>query len=209
MPRPCSIDLHNDDPSLFDVTHPVPRTLRPDVNHRTNPLISNPIQDNIRIIGSMDAAALFPSVNQDMAAGAVMDTAMELGMDFKEHNQDLITKTTSLICSKEEQVKYNLDHVLPTPNSRTTLNSFIKSPKDSQFSPAVNVPDNVQSNAIVSLALSGSVKACMANNFYKLGGRIMKQYDGGSIGADLTNEVSCLYMIRWDSMFLKMIKKSI
>ena len=47
----------------------------------------------------------------------------------------------------------------------------------------------------------------MSNHFYKIGDEIKKQTDGGAIGVDLTNEVACLYMLRWDRKFRRKLRR--
>ena len=47
----------------------------------------------------------------------------------------------------------------------------------------------------------------MCHLYYQIGGEIKRQSDGGSIGVDLTNEVCCLNMVKWDRKYLKKLKK--
>ena len=201
------IDGYNTDPDLFNIIPPVQHDLRPRLYPNPNPRISNPIQDNVRIIGSMDACALFPSVKRHMAMEAVVKSAMELNFCYEGAKVELFSKLAALLCTREELKKLNLDQVVPTAVSTTTVNSFTKSPKDSQFDPAPHSPNARQSNTIVSLALSKTVNACMYYHYYKLGNTIKRQSDGGAIGVDLTNEVSCLFMLRWDRRFKSKLKK--
>ena len=72
------IDKINSDPNLRNMNDPPRPVLR---NRSNDPRISNPIQDNKLTIGSMNAAALFPSVKQHMAMEATIKPAIEL--DFK------------------------------------------------------------------------------------------------------------------------------
>ena len=89
------IDSHNDnytkDPTEYEQL-PVPRSLRPRDDPRPNPRISNPIQSDTKIIGSMDACALFPSVKQNMAVEAVVKTSVELKYNFPGAHKDIFSK---------------------------------------------------------------------------------------------------------------------
>ena len=46
-------------------------------------------------------------------------------------------------------------------------------------------------------------KTTMSNHFYKLGGEIYNQSDGGSRGMDMTSTATSIYMIGWDADFLE------
>ena len=47
----------------------------------------------------------------------------------------------------------------------------------------------------------------MYHHYYKLGESIKRQNDGGAIGVDLTKEIACLYMIRWDRKFRRRLRR--
>ena len=52
-----------------------------------------------------------------------------------------------------------------------------------------------------------SVKTVLENHFFTLGGRVMKQVDGGCIGVDMTVELAAIYMLIWDLSLLTKLKK--
>ena len=43
----------------------------------------------------------------------------------------------------------------------------------------------------------------MSNHFYKVGGEIYKQSEGGSMGMDMTYTATNIYIIGWDADFLE------
>ena len=57
-------------------------------------------------------------------------------------------------------------------------------------------------------ALIGMMEVCMSNHMYTIGGDIRIQGDGGSIGSDLTGEVTRIYMIQWEEELKKRCKKA-
>ena len=95
-----------------------------------------------------------------------------------------------------------LADVVPTPKSKTTLNSFVsqrgtkrKIHGESQFFPAKRLPNSKEMKRLMGLLMSYTVKTCMSNHFYTIEGDIRKQSEGGSIGSDLTGEAARLFMI--------------
>ena len=53
-----------------------------------------------------------------------------------------------------------------------------------------------------------TVEFCMSNHFYTIGGDIRQQSDGGSIGSNLTGEVTRIYMLQWEEILKKKCKKA-
>ena len=46
----------------------------------------------------------------------------------------------------------------------------------------------------------------MCNHFYSIGGIKRKQADRGAIASDMTGEVSRMYMLDWDEVFMNKLK---
>ena len=169
--------------------------------------VDSDIQDNIRVTGSMDACGLFPAIKRCMAIKAVIDSAKELKINYSETDPDVFIKMAALMCPREEIITHGLDDVVPVPKSTTTLNSYTHHPSNNQFQTTKQAPTPDQLNIIISLAISRSVNEAMLHHYYSIGGCIKRQADGGAIGVDLTNEVSCLYMLRWDREFREKMKR--
>ena len=51
------------------------------------------------------------------------------------------------------------------------------------------------------------VASAMRNQYFNIGGEIYKQSDWGSIGLDLTGEISSIYMLLWDEKFRQTVRK--
>ena len=47
----------------------------------------------------------------------------------------------------------------------------------------------------------------LSNHYYTFDNQIYKQSKGGSIGSELTGEVSRVYMLRWDRKLMKKLEK--
>ena len=124
-----------------------------------------------------------------------------------EQTQSCFSKATGLLCDRNQLSAFGVDNLAHVPVPTTTLNSFITKPKEKQFVPLDPLPNVSQLNTLVTLVLGESVRSCMSHHYYSIGGQIKRQTDGGAIGVDLKNEVSCLYMLRWDRSYRNKLNK--
>ena len=100
-----------------------------------------------------------------------------------------------------------MDHLLPTAKGTTTLNSFTKKNKITQFTCEKIQYTQYEKRLLLGAAVSVAVYQVMDNHYFKIGGSIHKQSDGGSIGMDLTVELASIYMLLWDEKFKKKCSK--
>ena len=61
---------------------------------------------------------------------------------------------------------------------------------------------------MLALAVAFGVQATLSSHTYMVGDTIFHQMAGGPIGLELTGAVSRPYMLRWDRMYLKKVKKA-
>ena len=103
--------------------------------------------------------------------------------------------------------KSRIRQFIAKPKGNTTFNSLLKSPKDSQFYGKPPLPandmDQNDTRMFLGIAIGYGVKCVMKNHFFKIGGRIFRQRDGGAIGLDLTVEIASLYMSMWEYEYLE------
>ena len=57
-----------------------------------------------------------------------------------------------------------------------------------------------------SLLVAAGVEVVMYHHYYTIGGQIRRQTDGGAIGSDMTGEVTRVYMLDWDDIFISRCK---
>ena len=57
------------------------------------------------------------------------------------------------------------------------------------------------------MAIRKASHTVLSNHFYTFGGSIRRQTKGGSIGSELTGEISRIYMLRWDRKFLTKLRR--
>ena len=81
-----------------------------------------------------------------------------------------------------------LDSFLPKPKGTTTLLSFLRENKPSQFTAADKPISELTQQYVKDLigaTLAKATEAAMTNHYYEVGGNLYKQTDGGSMGVDL------------------------
>ena len=109
-------------------------------------------------------------------------------INWENINKAQLVKQIGLTYSKEFLKNEKLSDVVPQPNTRTTLNSFIfqrgtvrKTDEDSQFVPANRFPNSDETVKLIGLLVADTVKVCMLNHYYTIGGDIQRKSEGGSI----------------------------
>ena len=166
------------------------------------------IQSEKRTILSMDVAALYPSCHMDPTSKNIEVAIKHCGLTFKEIDKKYLSQYISIITGG--QVHQDMKKLILDAKNRTTLNSFLNNPKPSQFNKEADTPpEQISDNEVrqlLALGVAKTVKVVMGNHFYKIGGNVYKQNDGGSIGLDLTVELASIYMILWDERFIRKCK---
>ena len=69
------------------------------------------------------------------------------------------------------------------------------------------MPGEKEKRSLLGLALGKGVEKVLSNHYYTFDNQIYKQSNGGSIGSELTGEVSRVYMLRWDRKLMKKLDK--
>ena len=156
----------------------------------------------------MDVAALYPSCKMDPTSKHIEVAIKQRGLTFKEIDSKYLSSYISVLTGGN--VAPDIKRLIPEAKKRTTLNSFVTNPKTSQFNKPADVPPEQLSDTdvrkLLALGVAKTVKVVMGNHYFKIGGKIYKQTDGGSIGLDLTVELASIYMTLWDERFLKKCK---
>ena len=166
------------------------------------------IQSDKRTISSMDVAASYPSCKMDPTSKNIEVAIKQCGLVFKEIDTKYLSQFIAVI--NDGFVTPDIKRPLPEAKQRTTLNSFVTNPKPSQFCSDAEVPpeniSDIEVRKLLALGVSKAIKTVMGNHFFKIGGKMYKQTDGGSIGLDLTVELASIYMTLWDERFMKKCK---
>ena len=124
-----------------------------------------------------------------------------------------VGKYLAVMMTEEEITAEGLRHVVPRRREgvrrlrRITIRYLHQKKNSTKWLPARR-PGVRQQRRMLALAISFGVKMVMSNHTYKLGDRIYLQAQGGPIGLELTGAVSRPFMMRWDKMYLKKVKKA-
>jgi hypothetical protein len=165
-----------------------------------------------RIIGSMDAKALYPSIVKKLASSSAKKAIQETEMMIENVNITMLTRLVAMKTTVEEIEEEGLADVVPRPKARTTFRSFAnpkgnskRSEGSNQFEAAAREPTGEQVKKLLGMAVGTAIEECMDRHFYKIGGKIYRQRKGGSIGSSLTGETARVFMLEWDKLFLKKV----
>ena len=158
-------------------------------------------QTTQRVLASMDVVGLYPNITKLMAKQAVQQAISQSTLEMKSIDKEILVKYIALTSTRQEIHDVNLQNQVPVPNSRTSLNSWMKSPKTTQFSTYQPIENDQQLKSAMALALGDMVQQAMNNHYFKIGDNIYRQSDGSAIGSDLSGEVARIYMLLWDLMF--------
>ena len=122
------IEAFNDENGDKDIRVSIPRDCKND----------GEIQGREWVCGSMDVAALFPSITAELSKKYRMEAFMESKLEFGGIDWEHVIKYASLNCDRKIFEKYKLSLKIPIPKGTTTLSSYINNRKDSQFKTKVN-----------------------------------------------------------------------
>jgi hypothetical protein len=167
-----------------------------------------------RVVGSMDAKALYPSIVAKMAGDASGEAIVESTLEFKNIDVNKLAKLVAMKVPRDVIEENGLKNVVPIPKGTTTFNSFAnprgntrKVKGVNQFYKTREEASKAQEKMMIGMVVDEAVKECMENHYYRIGGKIYRQSKGGSIGSTLTGETSRVYMLKWDKLFLRKLKK--
>ena len=164
------------------------------------------LQGSKVVTGSMDVKALYPHCKQVRCCSIILETFKNSKLVFPDVDILFLTKFVSLVAGRTGQ---DIDRFLPKPRPRTTLQSWLREDKETQFTPAdtphmdMNASDT---RTLIGWAVSCSIKMVFSNHFFKFGGKAYRQLDGASMGMDLAVELCLIYMLVWDKMFLNKVE---
>jgi hypothetical protein len=183
--------------------------LREQVSRRAKPEIQR-VKD--RVIGSMDAKALYPSIIKELASKAAVESIRDSDLKLTNINVKRLGRFVALRVSREEIAEAGLEDVVPVPKTKTTFNSFTNprgrsrtTDGDNQFVESKSKPSESEVKHLLGLAVGVAIEECMSKHFYTIGGKVYRQGRGGSIGSALTGETARMFMITWDRKFLTRI----
>lgn len=160
------------------------------------------------VVGSMDVEALYPSLQWAASCQELLLAAKESRIHLRNFNFQEICRYVALTCSGPEIRAQGMSEFVPkvlpggslAKSGRMGYQGELSSPPDQQ-------PGDREKWSLLGFALGKGTEKCLANHYYNFGGEIYRQTKGGSIGSELTGEISTVYMTRWDRKSLKKLRK--
>ena len=150
------------------------------------------------VVLSMDAKALFPSIEIDRSAEVVYELMMESEIVYGNICDDEMTRYAAVVFDNDTIQKYGLqDYVMrrksnhgvkPTVVGREMEDPW--SPKSSSWLKPAKPLNDYMRRKMLSALVSEEIRFVMKRHLFRFGEKFYKQMDGGSIGSVLTGEVS-------------------
>ena len=157
----------------------------------------------------MDVKALYPSIQWDRGSAEIGRGIKESKIKFEELNPKELVQYIAVTHSRKEIEKAGFSKLVPNKLTGTNLRLAARENDQSHLFDwtDIGVPDNQELKSLLGMAIKKGVHTCLSNHYYTFGGQIRRQSKGGSIGSELTGEVSRLYMLRWDKKYLAKLRR--
>ena len=177
-------------------------------------IFNNQNKKNMNII-SMDVKALYPSLDIKIVAATVCHIYETCKLEIKGIVWQEACKYLALVLRPEEIAELGLEDVVPrrrhnrgrppgitTSEVRYGLHEAVTEGK-SVFLEPDRAPNKDEERKILGKCLEIMTLACVENHTYLFNEETRLQMKGGAIGLKVTQSLARLYMLWWDSQFLK------
>ena len=170
-------------------------------------LTEQPVEVNGMFVGSLDAEALYPSLNIVESSKMCEERVMASGMIFEGVDYGWATRYVALNMSQEDINREKLYKIIPRRKSRAGQRPTVRTYTEEESKVRwryVRTPEQLtqlEKKRIMSKVVGIMVRATMDNHYYKWDQDIKRQVTGGGIGLRGTGSVSRVVMDRWLLMF--------
>ena len=146
-------------------------------------------------IYSMDATALYPSLEIKRTAEYVMEIMTESKLEIKSVDYGELGRYLAYITSEEEVVELGLEEVIAKRRKKGSRKPTITGPElmksfagESEVWVIERRPNELEKRLMLALAVSKDVEEVLTNHVFTFTGEVFKQIKGGAIG----NEPTCV-----------------
>jgi hypothetical protein len=162
-----------------------------------------------KVIGSMDVAALYPSINIERSMEIIEKNIIEskLKVDVSVNDMDMHIVSTH---SQKQIDEKGLGEVCSRRRSNRGVRPGItgammtgteKEREECQsWEPPVREPNDVEKKKMLAMVICQSASFVMKNHVYSTEDILRKQSKGGAIGLRMTGEIARIVMIEYDSI---------
>ena len=163
------------------------------------------------VLGSMDVAALYPSLDIDHTTEIVCQQFMESDTKITGVNYVEVILYIALNKTKEEIEELGLTEKCPKrkykKGPRPNMTECGAKDRPEGYEPW-EIPDTTnytenERRQLITIALGIALKIIMKNHIYKFDKEIRRQKEGGAIGLELTGQLAKIYMIWWDKQYIR------
>ena len=178
-------------------------------------------------IFSMDAAALYPSLNLEDIKDAVWDLVTTSNFDFKHIDSKQLCKFVAVNYLRETLVKVKVISTIPkrqveidgTERGRPsmayldsdhysrTVNGQTEKNVEKWVWNGVKEPSLIQRKKLVALMLTKTLELTLTNHLYQFDGDLYRQLVGGPIGENLTQVCAKIVMKKFTKIYKNKLNK--
>ena len=167
------------------------------------------------IIGSMDAKALYPSLDVDFAVEKCLEIIMESDAEFNNIDTDELGLFIALTSMNDNPVPTAVQNVCPTRLKRqgkptltgTTMGKNYEG-RWSGWQKCERKPNSSkQIREMVTFALGITLRTVLKKHIYTFNSKCYKQSEGGAIGVAVAGDVAVLFMSWWDRQLLQRLSQ--
>ena len=159
------------------------------------------------VIMSMDATALFPSIQIERSSEAVRKLIEESTIRLNDINEEELSRYLAVVLSDEEIQKHNFQDLVmvrkyrkgmkPRVTGREMSFYWQKKVEESSWLQASRNPNEFELRRMLAVAVAWDVQRVMQCHVFGFMGKAYRQLEGGSIGIELTGIVSKVRMVLW------------
>ena len=172
-------------------------------------LKSGEVPPNGVFVGSLDAEALYPSLDTNKCAQICEDRVLASKINFEGVDYSWATRYVALNMTQDEINRARLHRIIPRKKaksgSRPTVRTWEDEEKKERWvyrkGKAPNQMTELDKKRVISKVIGIMIRTTMDNHFYKWGEDVKKQVRGGGIGIRGTGSISRVTMDLWIQMF--------
>ena len=172
------------------------------------------IDNEEKVIGSMDVKALYPSLDISFTTEIVCEEFLK--SDVKIENVDYAEMGLYLRLNRDDKyIKENkLEEICPKRKHKNgrpkiTRNGVVvdKEKRWKIWEEPEREPSEEEKRMMMKESLKIALELIMNNHTYKFEDVIRRQKEGGAIGIDLTGEMARIFMCWWDRQIIEKLNK--
>jgi hypothetical protein len=162
-----------------------------------------------KVIGSMDVAALYPSIDIERSMKIIEKNIIESKLDVDVSVSDMNNHIVSTHSQSEIDEKGLSDVCSRRRSNRGTrpgITGAMMTGTDKErdecqsWDPPVREPNSIEKKKMLAMVICQSASFVMTNHVYSTEDVIRKQSKGGAIGLRMTGEIARIVMLEFDSI---------